>query len=444
MRMPVILIIWITSLSAMGQPSISFTDVDTASYGAYVRGDWNKLIDIGNEALDNNIDYYYLRMRIGYAYFMRTRYRMAIPHYMKALEFNAKDPVALEYLYYCYEYSGRLADAQKLVVQFPGTLKIYLEQDKAAPITSLGFNFSYAGGASDALIDDIIQSAPNTVDGVQKVQYHYTYYSLSLSHRIGNSVSADHSIGLLNRDEFSWTVVNAYPYLSESQTLLQFNYTLGVNITPVSGFTLRPTFAYIRYRIPVFYDYGAGQGKNREVYEYLKYSDIATGLQISKQLGIFRASLAGAYSNLNAYKQLTGAAAFSVYPLGNLNLYYSFSAYYLSQTAESSTSFSFIQKHTLGFKVMKYLWLEAYSTIGEYTNFYDPFSEIVYNSLELHKYITGANLIIPFYKTGISIFTSYRFNQSESIFIPYAEPLNYMNSKEFNYQSIAGGILWKL
>ena len=64
---------------------------------------------------------------------------------------------------------------------------------------------------------------------------------------------------------------------------------------------------------------------------------------------------------------------------------------------------------------MKYLWFEVFSIFGEFTNFYDPFTEITYNSLEQYNLISGVNLIVPLYKSGISFFSGRLFLESRDL-----------------------------
>ena len=104
-------ILLLCSLSLSAQQKLSFRLVDTTTYQQYLRGDWKGIIQMGNDALNQEINYYYLQMRIAYAHFMRQEYRTAIKYYNNALELSSKDPVAHEYLYYSFLYSGRNNDA---------------------------------------------------------------------------------------------------------------------------------------------------------------------------------------------------------------------------------------------------------------------------------------------------------------------------------------------
>jgi hypothetical protein len=63
-------------------------------------------------------DYYYLRMRAGEAELAMHKPVKAINHFRKALEFNEKDPVALELLYSSLLYSGDLAESRMLAASY--------------------------------------------------------------------------------------------------------------------------------------------------------------------------------------------------------------------------------------------------------------------------------------------------------------------------------------
>lgn len=426
------------------QQSITYIEVDTLTFNAYLAGDWDKILEIGDKALESEIDYYYLRMRMGFALFKKSRYRMAIPHYKKALEFSNNSATAYEYLYYCYQYSGRVQDAEKLIAQFPEALKKSLELTEPNRITDLSLFVSYGTGASEEAKNEIINHAPTNINGTQKMPNSYMNYNVNLKHSIGHNLILDHSIHYLNKDEFALSVLNSAAYLSESQTLKQFNYHLGIEITPISGLTIKPFFSLIHYKIPIFYDYGFGSGRDRQVYDYITNTDFTLGLKANKQLSILDIGMAGIYSELNNIQQLTGALSLTIYPLNNLNLYYTGRVNFHQQVNESTTITQIFQVHEIGFKVFRHLWVELNTVIGDHSNFYDPFTQLTYNGLEQHRIYSDAKIIVPLYKSEISLFASYRYHESTSFFAPESNPLNTINNIEYNYQTITGGIIWKL
>ncbi len=440
--LPILLLLSLARLSA--QNTMSYLEVDTTTYNAYLVGNWDKIVEVGNKALKNNVDYYYLRMRLGYALFMENKYMLAEKHYKKALEFSKQDPTALEYLYYCYINSGRVQDSEKLIKQFPKALKTSLQIADSNKLTEISFYVSHSTGASDEVKKEIIATAPNNLNGDQIAPNSSMNYNLNLKHKIGRSININHSFHFINKDELSWAVVNSTPYLSESQIVKQYTYNLGIKITPLIGFTLKPFASIIHYKIPVFFDYGAGMGKDRQIYNYNSFTDFTVGLKTNKHIGMFDIGLAGVYSELNNSRQTTGAALLSIYPFNNLNFYYTGKAFLHSQNSTSTRVLQLMHSHELGFKIWDNLWLELFTLWGEHSNFQDPFSELNYNSLELNRSASGIKLIVPFYKSGVTLFASYRYQQSESMFVPTDNPLNTTNHIKFNYQTITGGIIWKL
>jgi len=64
----------------------------------------DSLIDVAQNAVDNGIDYFYLRMRLGIAYYNKAEYKRAAVQFDKALSFNPWTQTALEYAYYSYVY----------------------------------------------------------------------------------------------------------------------------------------------------------------------------------------------------------------------------------------------------------------------------------------------------------------------------------------------------
>jgi hypothetical protein len=231
--------------------------------------------------------------------------------------------------------------------------------------------------------------------------------------------------------------------LSEEQVVRQINYRLELNATLSQGLTISPFFSTINYRIPVFYEYGAGLGKNRDVYRYNTSSETAYGLQSIKQHGKFRFATAYTHSKLNLCTQDLGGISVTFFPKGNLNLYFIGKSYLLHQQDEMESENTFIFSQETGVRVMDKLWLETILIGGGFMNFYDPFSGIAYNSLEHYNLIAGINFIVPIEKTGISFFLNYRNYYSSSIYVPATESLNSINSITYIYHTISGGISWK-
>ena len=90
-----------------GQDEYDFNLYNSETYRLYLEEEWDSLIILGKAALNQDMDYYYLRMRLGIAFYQKKNYRVAANHFTRALEMNQGDPAALEYLYYARLMAGQ-------------------------------------------------------------------------------------------------------------------------------------------------------------------------------------------------------------------------------------------------------------------------------------------------------------------------------------------------
>ena len=59
------------------QEGITYRQADSATYASYLAGDWQALINSGKQALDEDIDYFYLRLRMAIAYYYKGEHDKA-------------------------------------------------------------------------------------------------------------------------------------------------------------------------------------------------------------------------------------------------------------------------------------------------------------------------------------------------------------------------------
>jgi hypothetical protein len=141
-----IIVMLLFHLVSEAQDKLNFQSVDSLSYRYYNLGNWDELIMIGKSALKSNIDYKFLRQRIGYGYFMQRNYIEARYQFEKALTFDNFDSFSLEYLYYSCLNAGKVGFsgffAQKLD---PGLRKsLSIVPTKLLESIDLEYNYKYA------------------------------------------------------------------------------------------------------------------------------------------------------------------------------------------------------------------------------------------------------------------------------------------------------------
>ena len=119
-------IVAVTASEICAQDPLDFNTINTETYRLYMAGQWDSVIDMGKLSLRQETDFYYLRMRMGIAYYQQKNYRMAACHYKKALKLNQADPAALEQLYYSCLMSGKTEHAMLVRKQFKGDMSLRL------------------------------------------------------------------------------------------------------------------------------------------------------------------------------------------------------------------------------------------------------------------------------------------------------------------------------
>lgn len=327
---------FLTDLSAQG----NFMKLDQQTYDYYVRGDYENLKKSADTLLLQGIDYYYLRVRLGILAFNRQLYPTASKHLHKALDFSSLDTISKEYIYYCYLYSGREADANLYLnsisrdkknntlksVPVPGLLNIY---------------------------------ARSTVTGYDV----YLYKSNSLyyeSVKNSLSISAGFEGYFLNR--FKGTFV--YTNYRKSGTLYSASNTSGADLNfsqnqlygKLTGYIF-PGWEFSGFGHIAFYsdDLSAAPPGNQNpvtpgVIEYV------TGAGVSKNGWKIRTGANFSISNFSSSTQLRGEGYFTWLPSGNLNLYLTLGGMYQNDKYWGGT---YQVNQEIGFKIFKSLWFES-------------------------------------------------------------------------------------
>jgi len=446
MRSLILIIFLVFTVRAGAQESLNFRTVDSLTYHYYLSSSWDSLIGVGDKALEEGVDYYYLQMRLAYAYFMKGRYRKAIPYYKNALEFNYKDPVAHEYLYYSYKYAGRTNDAIAQRANLTLEQKNKIGIPDTSNLVSFGVNHSYAFSNASDMQESLLEGVTlQQADGIQKANHAYHLPAMQLSHRMGSRVMVHHRLHYLRKNELSYAVVNGTPYYSPEQVMHQLGYGLILDFRLFDGIILSVGGKYRGLRIPVYAssDYGMNAGRERDLLYYLKEKGYNAHLKVKQNFTYATLGISYAINMLNGISSQQAGIHSVIYPFSNLNLYYNLDLYF-QQLNDSYTSENHILSHHLiGFKILKNLWVEASTTLPSYMHFFDVTNNLLYNNLEKTRQHAGLSFILPVYGKNFSFISSFGYSWNQSYFYPEEQRLQLSNKQPYEQITITGGILWK-
>jgi hypothetical protein len=362
------------------QESIGYLETDSLTYQFYKDGNWDKVIEIGKLAIEQNVDFKWLRQRMGYAYFAKGDYYASQKEYETALKFDENDPDTREYLYYCGLNTGNLAYARFHAGKLPEEVKNRLGINAVNPIASVDLEYNYKTNNSGS------RSNPSYFRGGL---YSQLGYKLSVYQSASNYKQTVDSTLIKQPDYFAlvnWSV-NSHTSLSLAYHHLN---------TSLDGYNYPGNLVYasLSTRVSRFIF-----GVNGSFFRY----DIGDFSQIGLHAGV-------------------------TLP-GKSNLYFNS---YLSALLEQNNERLILAQYAGG-RVYKSLWAEGVVLFGNIQNYNDHNALYVYNSIDPTLFRTGLSLYWHINK-NITLYSNYLYDTKQVE----------QTTTKYIQHSFLGGIIWKL
>ncbi len=335
----IIILVFVISFSNLlqAQEQKDFNFYNKETYRLYQEENWESLVNLGKQGLSAGHDFYYMRMRIGIAYYEQQKYIQAIPQFEKALEFTPGSQEAVNYLYYCYLYLGRIKEAKKYYD---------INEEDGQFISSLTFE------SGIKLSDD-------------KAYTRDTRYAfLGLSHNIGKSISLFHGYQRLLADFAVPPIIgpSSKSIANETYSVKQNEYYAALTILAGKGFYLIPAYHFQDVKSDIYH------GRNN-VFSF----------QIAKWLGKIKLYGGLSFSEINELNQQQYEGGLVFYPLGNHNLFFQTQAtYHLENSNSNVVSFS-----KIGFRLFPTTWVDLSYSYGDMNNYSEMNGYVVYNQLDV-------------------------------------------------------------
>ncbi len=481
----------LTSISSFADEGLDFVTLDKETYRYYQEGKWDSLILLGNEGLSQGFDYFYLRYRMGIAYYTLENYSKAEKHFQKAHEFNQSDETLLSYLYYTNAFLNRenqaayyarqiKPDKRKELVDFRDSFveKIYLETgflggddlekngDLARDWTDstiyienqLSDNTFYTHGGLNFRLGPRLglYAAVNYIRKEKTNKYRY-YTDLELDEIIDTEYTRDYYYKMIHEEKSFSSYVKQLQFYLKTDLLLEKDWTLSpylhyLNVRYKKFDVLyspheESAIAYYdkTQMDSVYFDYIRNQYKFKR--KDTSLNDYILGISAVKHLDCFSFSMGASVSRLNFNDQLALHAGLTYFPFGNLKLYGSTNvSYYHEKSINDQTDSKILFFQQAGIQVVPRLWLEGSFGIGGLENTYRENAFVVYNVYDKIRYLLEANLILAL-SGQLEISIRYQFREKESSYVHYYN--DYMEKTvyniidtRYNEQMIIGGLIW--
>lgn len=309
-------------LMARGQEKLNYPEVDKVSYDLFLQGKWAELTDYAKEARKQKIDFFYLQARTGIAYFNLKKYRTASEWFLKAWENDHSFDWLQEYLYYSLLWGGRASEAHKIAGSFFPEM-----QDKIGfsnkQLTRVGLEAGYSFNPGF----ETLTAAPHGQQAGVGENYgeafylkNYHFESVDLSHRISPAFSVNHNltyIGINREQRINWGSGNSFPMKTN-----QFQYFLNPHFVLGKKLYVSPSMSAIWGS----YDFFAGGFTGNQMKMFYNasasFSDFVFSTSAWSHHGGFSPGAEINLANINNNNFTQFSAWIAIYPLSNLNFYF--------------------------------------------------------------------------------------------------------------------------
>jgi len=422
---------------------IDYPYVDSVTYHHYVNQNWDSLIIIGKKAIENNIDYYYLRMRMGAAYNAKEKYASSAKSFKKALEFNQFDSYANSNLYFSFLNMGKNSRAYRLSENFGENLKQSIGiKPKPLELIDLFGGYTFSNNADKnndiELLDTQSDIGKQIIIGDQK----YLHAGLMLNIKPALSLYVGGSfIDIAKRTRFEYAEQLYQNEKSFDSYIKQYELYVNGKIQLDKGWALN-LFTKLLYISTPIIEY---QEQNFKFIEKdSSFVNWVAGINLQKDFDFVMVNTFGTVSGLSGGQQGQLGLSCFYYPLGSTSLYgqTEFIGFFESGGLYDNDQ-RLLFHQMIGLKLFNKTWLEAEYLSGNLNNVNIKQALVVYNLPEKINFIAGINLHIYVTK-NLEISLIYNYSDKEGIYkskkLYSDEEIAY--SFSYQTQSIIGGIKW--
>ena len=343
-RIIILSILLISYLGSQAQVKVNLDWYNDHTYRLYQEKNWAGLIELGDAAIKAGYDFYYLRLRLGIAFYDQEKFRSAISHFEDALKFS-KNPLAAEYLYYAYKLSGRATDANLVYAKFKDQLR---SRDISSPYGFISGVYTETG---------IKFLSPGNLDYGPLLYFH-----AGVEQQLGSRLTLYQGYMRFSRNIFHYESVpgfgpNGVTTIKTKRKYIQNEYFLKATVSIIKGLQL------------------LGSLHTQGVIDTVQYNNISYMGGISTNLKFMDLAVTYGISRINAiqYDQVSAGATF--YPVMNRNFYLQSVLTYHKDEAVSNI----IIYQKIGLRTGKKAWFEFYGSFGDMKNVQELDGFYIYN-----------------------------------------------------------------
>ncbi len=329
-------ILLILIVAAKGQEKLNFAEVDKQSYTLSQEKKWPELIRFSEEAREQGIDFFYLQVRTGIAWYNMGKYRNAAPWFLKAYANDNSFDWLQEYVYYSLVFSGRSLEAVKYAPRFSDAMKkkigfVETGVTRLAYETGYSFNPDFEEIKTRSFDQEV--SLGNDY-GEAYILKNYSFHSFDLSHRIAPNLTLNHNLTYIgvNRE----AVVDWDGKTNSPIRINQFNYYINPVWIIGKKLNISPSLNLIFGSGDVYA--GRLMNNSSKAFSLSKqsYSDAVVSTAVWSDFGNLSPGLEVNAGSINNSKFAQMSTWITWYPLSNASLHITPRVYFKSETGNNS------------------------------------------------------------------------------------------------------------
>jgi hypothetical protein len=327
-RIAVICLFAIFLTAAKAQEKLTTVEVDQKTFQLFQEKKWSELIRYSDEARKQGIDFFYLQVRTGIAWYSQGKYRNAAPLFLKAYETDQSFDWLQEYLYYSLVFSGREMEAYKYVPAFSAAEQKKIGFRKYA-LTRLGYEFGYSFNPDfESLKTRDFSTETNLGEDYGEGYFlkNYSFHSCDVSHRLGPNLAINHNLTWYNANREA--VVDWGGQTNSPIKINQFNYYINPVWIIGKKLNISPSLNLIFGKGDL---YAGGLSVNSEkVFTLTKtnYNHAVFSTAMWSDFGNFTPGMEVNAAKINDSKFIQLSSWISWYPLSNSKLFFTPKVYY--------------------------------------------------------------------------------------------------------------------
>ncbi|MCY1635976.1 tetratricopeptide repeat protein [Marinifilum sp. D737] len=435
------------SSHVQAQNSLSVGQVNRETYALYQKQQWKQLVLLAKKAIAHDIDFYYLRLRMGIAYYELKNYRKSAVLFKKLHEQNPDDNSLKEYLYFSYLLGGRNMDAVRIQKKLPGSIIEKYRIRKLKFISGVYAETKYEFLDDYAIDSDLVQQ--------QTVRNELYHYSFGVNHKLGNRLALYHAYSWVDVKNtvvsegisFDEEVIQNQYYL-KSHFQLAYGTRLALAAhwvqTEVSGYSHTEQLPNAVVQGPWVKGNGPGEFNNSvqdiKTYTYgVTQNGFIGYLGIDQDLSKWKMHAGLLYSDIDNLHRWQQELTIYYYPKGNVKLY--LWAGICNQMEEKGKGDWLNRNYWdcgAGFQFAKNSWVQVGYNVGDMYKQVENEGYSVFNGVNPVKNRIKVSCCQYLFKGKVSLFLLYQNQEEKNIYIEN----NNTNSQYINVQSITGGIKW--